>query len=63
MKLKVQKATIIDGLIKAAAVLPSKAGAAYLRSIWLKAKGGTLSIMATDANIEFMGVYPADIEE
>lgn len=63
MKLKVQKATIIDGLIKAAAVLPSKAGAAYLRSIWLKAKDGTLSIMATDANIEFVGVYPADIEE
>ncbi|MDE5831443.1 MAG: DNA polymerase III subunit beta [Desulfovibrio sp.] len=63
MKLKVQKSQIIDGLLKAAAVLPSKAGAAYLRSLWLRAKDGSLAIMATDANIEFVGSYPADIEK
>ncbi|MBD5641934.1 MAG: DNA polymerase III subunit beta [Desulfovibrio sp.] len=63
MKLTVEKEKIIDGLIKAAAIMPAKAGAAYLRSIWLQAKGDTLSIMATDANIEFTGIYPAQVEE
>ena len=57
MKLKVSKDRIIDGLLKAAAIIPSKAGAAYLRSIWLKAEDGSLSIMSTDANIEFTGTY------
>lgn len=63
MKLKVQKEHIIDGLQKAASIIPSKAGAAYLRSIWLKAKDGVLSIMSTDAEIEFTGMYPADVEK
>lgn len=62
MKLTVEKEQIIEGLIKAAAIMPSKAGAAYLRSIWLNAKDGKLSIMATDANIEFTGTYPATVE-
>ena len=55
MKLSVNKEQIIEGLQKAAAIIPAKAGAAYLRSIWLKAEKGSLSIMATDANIEFTG--------
>ncbi len=63
MKLKVSKDRIIDGLLKAAAIIPSKAGAAYLRSIWLKAEDGSLSIMSTDANIEFTGTYSAEVEE
>ena len=48
MKLSVNKEQIIEGLQKAAAIIPAKAGAAYLRSIWLKAEKGSLSIMATD---------------
>lgn len=63
MKLSVQKEKIIEGLQKAASIIPSKAGAAYLRSIWLRAKNGSLSIMSTDANIEFTGIYPADVDE
>lgn len=62
MKLVVEKEGIIDGLQKAAGIIPSKAGAAYLRSIWLKAENDSLSIMATDAEIEFTGAYPAKIE-
>ena len=63
MKLTVNKERIIDGLLKAAAIIPAKAGAAYLRSIWLRAEEGHLSIMATDANIEFTGRYEADVQE
>ncbi len=63
MKLRVNKEQIIDGLLKAAMICPPKAGAAYLRSIWLRASEGSLSIMATDALIEFTGTYPAEVSE
>ena len=61
MKLTVNKEQIIEGLLKAAAIIPAKAGAQYLRSIWLKAEDGSLSVMSTDANIEFTGRYPAEV--
>lgn len=63
MKLKFQKEAVIDGLQKASGIIPSKVGAAYLRSIWLRARNNTLAIMATDADIEFTGTYPAEVEE
>lgn len=63
MKFAVHKEHIIEGLQKAAAIIPSKAGAAYLRSIWLKAEEGRLAVMSTDANIEFTGRYQAEISE
>lgn len=67
MNLTVKKEQIIEGLQKAASIIPSKAGAAYLRSIWLQAvsnaQGDRLSIMSTDVNIEFTGSYPAQIKE
>ena len=63
MKLTVNKEQIIEGLQKAAAIIPAKAGAAYLRSIWLKAEEGSLSVMSTDANIEFTGRYPAEVSK
>lgn len=63
MKLTVQKEAIIEGLQKAASIIPSRAGAAYLRSIWLRAADNTLSLMATDANLEFTGIYPAEVAE
>ena len=68
MNLIIEKEKIIDGLQKAAGIIPSKAGAAYLRSIWLKgsqseAGEGAISMMATDVNIEFTGIYPAQVEE
>ncbi len=71
MILTVKKEQIIDGLQKAAGIIPNKAGAAYLRSIWLQASRdaagspgeGRLTLMATDINIEFTGSYPAEIVE
>lgn len=63
MFLRVEKENIIEGLQKAANIIPSKSGAAYLRSIWLKAENGSLAIMSTDSNIEFCGSYPSEIEE
>ena len=67
MYLTVKKEQIIEGLQKAASIIPSKAGAAYLRSIWLQAvrspEGDRLTIMSTDVNIEFTGTYPAEIQE
>lgn len=63
MKLTVDKNRIVKGLQKAAAIIPTKPGVAYLRSVWLKAEGDTLGFMATDANIEIMGSYPAEIAD
>ena len=54
MLFTVKKENIIEGLQKAAGIIPTRAGAAYLRSLWIKAEG-ELTIMATDANIEFTG--------
>lgn len=67
MNLTVKKEQIIEGLQKAASIIPSKAGAAYLRSLWLQAvrnaQGDRLTVMSTDVNIEFTGSYPAQIKE
>lgn len=63
MKLTIVKEQIIEGLQKAANIIPSRTGAAYLRSVWLKAEGDSVSILTTDANIEFVGRYPAEVAE
>ena len=63
MFLKIEKENVIEGLQKAANIIPSKSGAAYLRSIWLKSDGANLSVLCTDSNIEFCGRYAADIAE
>ena len=63
MFLKIEKENVIEGLPKAANIIPSKSGAAYLRSIWLKSDGANLSVLCTDSNIEFCGRYAADITE
>lgn len=62
MFLKVFRDDIIDGLQKSANIIPAKTGAAFLRTIWLKAEAGVLKIMSTDSNLEFCGAYPAQIE-
>jgi DNA polymerase-3 subunit beta len=63
MLLKVNRDDIIEGLQKSANIIPAKTGAAFLRTIWLRAEGQSLQIMSTDSNIEFCGSYPADIVE
>jgi len=63
MKLTIMKEHIIEGLQKAASIIPARAGAAFLRSIWLKAAGEKLAVMSTDANVEFTGQYTASITQ
>jgi len=63
MFLTVYKEEIIDGLQKAANIIPQRTGAAYLRSIWLKAEDNTLELLSTDSNIEFRGSYAAEVKE
>ena len=63
MKVSVEKKRVIDGIQKAAAIIPAKTGAAFLRSIWIKAENGILSIKSTDGNVEFSGIYAAGIED
>lgn len=61
MHIKVYKEDVIDGLQKAASIIPARSGAAYLRSIWLKAEQNGLEIMATDSSIEFRGHYTSEV--
>ncbi len=63
MFLKVFKDDIIEGLQKSANIIPAKTGAAFLRTIWLKAENDSLNIMSTDSNLEFCGSYQTDIVE
>lgn len=63
MKFSVNRDQIINGLQKAASIIPLKAASVSLRSIWLKAETSSISIMATDANLEFTGSYPAEVTE
>ena len=63
MFLKVYKEDVIEGLQKAASIIPQRTGATYLRSIWLKAEQGKLELLSTDSNIEFRGSYTAEILE
>lgn len=62
MYLKVFRDDIIEGLQKSSNIIPAKTGAAFLRTIWLKADGESLSIMSTDSNLEFCGSYAARVE-
>ncbi len=64
MLVTITKEEIINGFIKAASIIPVKAGAQYLRSVWLQAReDNTITIMATDVNIEFTGTYSAKVEQ
>lgn len=63
MYIKVYKEEIIEGLQKAANIIPQRTGAAYLRSIWIKAENNTVELLSTDSNIEFRGSYTAEVLE
>ncbi len=62
MLVSFSKDDVLEGLQKAANIIPAKTGAAYLRTIWLKAEGQSLQVMATDSSLEFCGSYPAGIK-
>ena len=57
------KEEIIEGLQKAAGIIPQKAGAAYLRTLWIKAQSGQVELLSTDSNLEFRGIYSAETTE
>ncbi len=63
MFLKIFKDDVIEGLQKGANIIPSKTGAAYLRTIWLKAGADGLEILSTDSSLEFRGTYSAEVIE
>ena len=63
MLIQIQKEDVIEGLQKAASIIPQKTGAAYLRSIWLRAEGNKLELLSTDSNIEFRGSYTATVKQ
>ncbi len=62
MRVTIRKESIVDGLIQATNITPSRTGAAYLRTVWLHAENGTLTVSATDSALEFCGVYTAEVE-
>ena len=63
MYLKVYKEEIIEGLQNAANIIPQRTGAAYLRSIWIRAENNMVELLSTDSNIEFRGSYTAEVME
>lgn len=63
MQLSVYRNDIIDGLQKSSGIIPTKTGAAFLRTIWLEATGQTLRVLSTDSSLEFTGLYPAKVKE
>jgi len=62
MKIQIPKENILSGVQKAANIIPSKTGAAFLRTIWLQANGNRLQIMSTDSKMEFSGTYEANCQ-
>lgn len=63
MQLTVNTKDILEGLAKSAAIIPAKTGAAFLRTIWLRADERTLTIMSTDSSLEFKGTYAAEVTQ
>jgi len=63
MKIIINKEDVIKGLQKAANLTLQKTGTTFLKSIWLRAIGKELKIMATDSKIEFIGTYPVKCEK
>lgn len=63
MKVKIMKEQILDGVSKATSIIPTRTGAAFLRTLWLEGANNRLKIMSTDSKIEFFGEYEAQTEE
>ncbi len=63
MNIVIYKEDLVDGIIKASNIIPYKTGAAFLRTVWLKAESQSLKIMSTDSNVEFIGQYRAEVLE
>ena len=65
MKIAINREHCVNGLQKASNITPAKAGAAILRTMWIRTdrEKKSISLMATDASTEYIGTYPAEVEE
>ena len=63
MKFRINTEHCANGIQKAGYISPSKAGSAYLKTMWIKAENNTVSFMTTDGSTEYIGVYPAEVQE
>ncbi|MFP4048684.1 MAG: DNA polymerase III subunit beta [Desulfovermiculus sp.] len=63
MNVTVTKENILEGVQKAASIIPARTGAAFLRTIWLENTDSNLHIMSTDSKLEFSGKYPVQSQE
>lgn len=65
MNIAINREHCVDGLQKASNITPAKAGAAMLRTMWIRTDRAakTISLMATDASTEYIGTYPAEVDE
>ena len=65
MKIAINREHCVNGLQKASNITPAKAGAAMLRTMWIRTdrEKKSISLMATDASTEYIGTYPAEVEE
>jgi len=63
MHVTVTKEEILEGVQKAASIIPAKTGAAFLRTIWMQNSDSTLNIMSTDSKLEFSGSYSVQSRE
>ncbi|MDZ7760560.1 MAG: DNA polymerase III subunit beta [Desulfovermiculus sp.] len=63
MHVTVTKEEILEGVQKAASIIPAKTGAAFLRTIWMENTDSSLNIMSTDSKLEFSGSYSVQSHE
>ena len=63
MKFNLNTDHCASGIQKAGNISPSKAGSAYLKTMWIKAERNTVSFMTTDASTEYIGSYQAEVHE
>lgn len=65
MKFSVNTQNCIIGIQKAASITPTKSGMVMLSTIWIKAskEAGTITIMSTDAGVQYLGTFPAYVVE
>lgn len=63
MKVTFNKEIVITGLQQAIAVMPTKTGQPYLRTLWISAENDTISFQSTDTSIEYSGTFSADVAE
>ncbi|SDN74267.1 DNA polymerase III subunit beta [Desulfonauticus submarinus] len=63
MNISFKREEVLNGVQKISSILPQKSGAAFLRTIWIKAQDSKIQFLATDSNIEIICNYEGQIKE